>query len=134
MSTRDDHTNGQFSVSKDGHYIGDDGFVVPRNFDEFYKRFPKYILNWTRKRLNSFTVDQDVEDWAQDLLIHMKFLPAGSKHGLSGANGRELRCIDVIEMFNPHEAGGASEPIFRKYITAHLAFLFNKLSAERRGA
>ena len=29
----------------DGQYIGHDGFVVPKNFDEFYERFPEYIRN-----------------------------------------------------------------------------------------
>jgi hypothetical protein len=29
-----------------GHYIGDDGFVVPQNFNEFFERFPDYIWRW----------------------------------------------------------------------------------------
>jgi hypothetical protein len=41
-----------FSVAKlksdpftvvDGHYLGHDGFVVPKNFDEFHERFPDYV-------------------------------------------------------------------------------------------
>jgi hypothetical protein len=30
----------------DGHYVGHDGFVVPKNFDEFHERFPQYVRNW----------------------------------------------------------------------------------------
>jgi len=28
---------------RDGRYVGSDGFVVPRDFDEFYQRFPDYV-------------------------------------------------------------------------------------------
>jgi hypothetical protein len=33
----------------DGHYVGSDGFVVPRDFDEFSSRFPNYVRKWVRK-------------------------------------------------------------------------------------
>jgi hypothetical protein len=132
--TTDNHNNDRISVSDDGHYVGDDGFVVPRDFDEFYERYPKYVLTWVKRRLNSFVIDDVVEDWAQDMLIHMKWLPAGSKHRLPAANGRELGCADVIETFNPHEEGGASEQVFRKYVSARLAVLFHNLAAKRRAA
>ena len=31
---------GLYAVSKDGHFVGDDGFVVPRSFEEFFERHP----------------------------------------------------------------------------------------------
>lgn len=125
------YTGDQFAMTLDGHYLGDDGFVVPRTFDEFYERYPKYVLNWVKKRLNKFSVDDDVEDWTQDLLIHMKFLPQGSKHRLPGANGRELGCTDVIETFNPYQQYGASERRFRNYINFCLANKFNTMQSKR---
>jgi len=129
---RSNYTGDQFATSPDGHFIGDDGFVVPINFDEFYERYPKYVLNWVKKRLNRFTVDDDVEDWTQDLLIHMKFLPQSSKHRRPGANGRMSGCLDVVETFNPYQQYGASERRFRNYINFCLANKFNTVQSKRQ--
>jgi hypothetical protein len=46
----------------DGCYIGRDGFVVPKNFDEFYERFPKYVRRWVERHVDRSTPDEDVED------------------------------------------------------------------------
>jgi hypothetical protein len=121
MSDTNDPSKGQFSLAEAGHYVGDDGFVVPRNFDEFYERYPKYVLNWAKKRINHFQVDEEVEDWAQDLLIYLKFSPARS---FNRGEANKV-CRGVIEAFDPGEQGGASEPIFRRYLNAVLAQLFN---------
>lgn len=126
-----DYTGDPFTRTTDGHYVGNDGFIVPRNFDEFYERFPKYVMAWVKKRLNRYAVDDDVEDWTQDLLIHMKFLPLVSKHRLPGANGREQGCGDVIETFNPIQQYGASEQRFRYYINFCLANKFNTIQTKR---
>lgn len=127
-----DYTGDTFRVAADGHFVGDDGFVVPMNFDEFYDRYPKYVLNWVKKRLNRFTVDEDVEDWTQDLLIHMKWLPQASKHRTPGANGRRDGCADVVETFNPYQQYGASERRFRNYINFCLANKFNTVQSKRQ--
>jgi hypothetical protein len=127
-----EYTGDQFKVSADGHYVGDDGFVVPRNFDEFYDRYPKYVINWVKKRLNRFAVDEDVEDWTQDLLIHMKWLPQASKHRMPGANGRPEGCADVVETFDPYQQYGASERRFRNYINFCLANKFNTVQSKRQ--
>ena len=126
------YTGDKFTVNAEGHYVGDDGFIVPSDFDEFYERYPKYVLNWVKKRLNRFQVDEDVEDWTQDLLIHMKFLPVTSKHRQPGANGREQGCQDVIETFNPIQQYGASERRFRNYINFCLANKFNTVQSKRQ--
>lgn len=127
-----DYTGDAFFINADGKYVGDDGFIVPRDFDEFYERYPKYVLNWVKKRLNRFVIDDDVEDWTQDLLIHMKFLPERSKHRQPGANGRGLGCSDVIETFNPYQQYGASERRFRNYINFCLANKFNTVQSKRQ--
>jgi hypothetical protein len=126
------YTGDKFTISPDGHFVGDDGFVVPKDFDEFYERYPKYVLNWVKKRLNRFQVDDDVEDWTQDLLIHMKYLPQASKHRLPGANGRQSGCSDVVETFNPYAQYGASERRFRNYINFCLANKFNTVQSKRQ--
>jgi hypothetical protein len=129
MLETDDRSKVQLSAGVDGHYVGDDGFVVPRNFGEFYERYPKYVLNWAKKRLNRFTVDEDVEDYAQDLLIYLKFSPARPFN----RGEADKACRDVIEAFDPGEQGGASEPIFRRYLNAVLKQLFNAIVAKRQG-
>jgi hypothetical protein len=116
-------------LDTNGHHVGHDGFVVPRNFDEFYDRYPKYVLNWVKKRLNRFEVDQDVEDWTQDLLISLKWLPASAINRAKPGKP----CHDVIEAFDPDEQGGASERIFRNYFNACMAQLFNVVQAMRQG-
>jgi hypothetical protein len=127
-----DYTGDPFTVNADDHFVGDDGFVVPKDFDEFYSRYPRYVLNWVKKRLNRFVVDEDVEDWTQDLLIHMKWLPQASKHRLPGANGRPGGCADVVETFNPYQQYGASERRFRNYINFCLANKFNTVQSKRQ--
>lgn len=129
MLDTDDRSKGQFSVAEDGHYVGEDGFVVPKDFDEFYDRYPKYVLNWVKKRLNRFDVDQDVDDWTQDLLISLKWLPASAIN--RGEAGKP--CHDVVEGFDPAEQGGASERIFRNYFNACVTQLFNVVQAKRQG-
>jgi hypothetical protein len=126
------YTGDPFMVKEDGHFVGNDGWMVPMDFDEFYSRYPRYVLNWVKKRLNRFVVDEDVEDWTQDLLIHMKFLPQASKHRLPGANMRLNGCADVVETFNPYQQYGASEPRFRNYINFCLANKFNTVQSKRQ--
>jgi hypothetical protein len=109
--------------------VGEDDFVVPKSFDEFYKRYPKCVLDWAKKRLNRFTVDEDVEDDAQDLWIYLRFSPARSFN----RGEADKICRDVIEAFGAGEQGGASERIFRRYPNAALAQLFNAIVAKRQG-
>ena len=109
MATKDGYRGDAFYVSSDGHFIGDDGFVVPRNFSEFFQRFPNYARNWVKKRLYNYASDADIEDWSQDLLIHLQFLPTVSKHRLGGN-------ADLVQTFNPFMQYGASERRFRSFI------------------
>jgi len=113
----------------DGRYVGHDGFVAPKNFDEFHERFPQYVRQWVRKHADRFTQPEDLEDWTQDLLIHLRYLPAISKH--RGA-GKE----DVVQTFDPHKHHGANVARFFNYInlclgnkfrTIHLKWVKNPL-------
>ena len=69
---------------KDSRYVGSDGFVVPKDFAEFHGRFPEYVRNWVSRHADRSTPTEDVEDWTQDLLIHLPSLPAISKHREAG--------------------------------------------------
>lgn len=125
------YTGDKFTVDETGHVIGDDGFRVPMNFEEFSERYPYYIRNWVKKRLHKNIVDQDVEDWEMELFQHMKYLPAESKHRIPGSNGRIAGCTDVVETFNPVKQYGASEKRFRNYINISLSNKFNTIMSKR---
>jgi hypothetical protein len=115
-----------------GHFIGDDGFRVPRDFAEFVEWNPRYIENWTKRRLGRNAAEMDVEDWTSDLNIHMGYLPVKSKHRLPGANGRPEGCSDVVMTFNPIRQYGASERRFRHYINNCLANRFSTIQSKRQ--
>ena len=103
-----------------GRYVGHDGFVVPRDFDEFYERFPKHVRNWVGRHVERSTPKQDVEDWTQDLLIHLHCLPPNSKH-------REAGKQDVVETFDPYKHYGASSARFFNYINGCLGNRFSTM-------
>jgi hypothetical protein len=108
----------------DGQYIGHDGFVVPKNFDEFHERFPEYVRDWFKKHADRSTPKEDVEDWTQDLLIHLRYLPTTSKH-------REAGKEDVVQTFDPHKHYGASSARFFNYINLCLANKFRSMHSRR---
>ena len=108
----------------DGRYVGHDGFVVPKNFDEFHERFPQYVRKWVRKHADRFAQPEDLEDWTQDLLIHMKYLPANSKH-------REAGKQDIVQTFDPQKHHGANQARFLNYINLCLANKFRTIYSKR---
>ena len=134
------YTGDPFILTDDGHFMDveelqkppEKRFIVPKNFDEFYTWKPDYVLNWVKKRLNRFVVDDEVEDWVQDLYIHIRYLPQGSEYRLPGANGHSVGCQDVIETFNPIKQYGASERRFRNYINMVLAHKFLTVQNKHR--
>ncbi|HTT23054.1 MAG TPA: hypothetical protein VMG82_29260 [Candidatus Sulfotelmatobacter sp.] len=108
----------------DGRYIGHDGFVVPRNFDEFHERFPEYVRNWFKRHAGRSTPIEDVEDGTQDLLIYLRYLPTASKH-------REAGKEDVVQTFDPQKHYGASSARFFNYINLCLANKFRSMHSRR---
>jgi hypothetical protein len=109
----------------DGRYVGHDGFVVPKDFEEFHERFPHHIPNWVRKHSDRFALKEDLEDWTQDLVIHMKYLPSTSKH-------REAGKEDIVQTFDPAKHHGANLPRFLSYINLCLANKFRTIHSKRR--
>jgi hypothetical protein len=108
----------------DGRYVGHDGFVVPRDFDEFYERFPQHVRNWVGRHMDRSTPKQDVEDWTQELLFHLNCLPANSKH-------REAGKQDVVQTFDPHKHYGANSARFFNYINGCLGNKFSTMRSAR---
>lgn len=107
----------------DGRYVGHDGFVIPRDFGEFYERFPRYVRSWVGRHADRST-KQDVEDWTQDLLIHLSCLPANSKHRQSGKR-------DVVQTFDPHKHYGANSARFFNYVNLCLGNRFKTMHSTR---
>ena len=112
-----------FTIS-DGRYVGHDGFIVPQNFDEFHERFPEYVRNWVNRHVDRSTPKEDVEDWAQDLLIHLRYLPTISKHRQAGKQ-------DIVQTFDPHKHHGANGARFFNYINLCLGNRFRTMHAKR---
>ena len=122
VAAQDGYTGDRFYASTDGHYVGDDGFVVPKDFTEFYARFPHHIHNWAKKRMYGGSEDE-VEDWSHDLLIHLQSLPKESKH-------REDGKTDVIQTFDPFRQYGASQRRFLSYINFCLMNKFRTVGSK----
>ncbi len=110
---------------ENGHFVGHDGFVVPRDFAEFYERFPEYVSNWVWKRLGRSACKAEVADWKQELLMHLHSLPSGSKYRLEGKQ-------DVVQTFDPVRMHGANEARFRSFINRCLANKFNTLHTKQK--
>lgn len=108
-----------------GRYIGHDGFVVPKDFDEFHRRFPHHIPNWVKRHADRLALKEDLEDWTQDLIIHLKYLPLTSKHRKAGKE-------DVVQTFDPAKHHGANQARFLNYVNLCLANKFRTIDTKRK--
>ena len=109
---------------RDGRFVGYDGFVVPKDFDEFHERFPRYVRNWVNRHVDRSAPREDVEDWTHDLLIHLRYLPAISKHRDAGKE-------DIVQTFDPQKHYGASSARFFNYINLCLGNKFRTIHSKR---
>lgn len=107
-----------------GRYVGSDGFIVPRDFDEFYERFPGYVRKWVSKHADRSAPKEDIEDWTHDLLIHLYELPQTSKYRKTGKE-------DVVQTFDAVKHYGCNEARFRNYISLCLANKLRTLNSKR---
>jgi hypothetical protein len=104
-------TSDPYTISEDGHIVGHDGFIIPKDFVEFRERFPLHVKNFVHARWTHAS-DSDREDREQDLWIHLMSLPPDAKHRQPGYNGIVDGCTDRIQVFNPESAYGASAKRF----------------------
>jgi hypothetical protein len=109
---------------KDGRSVGSDGFVIPKDFAEFHERFPDYVHRWVSNHAATSASQEDIEDWTQDLLIHLSSLPLTSKY-------REAGKKDIVATFDPLRHYGANEARFRNYINLCLANKFRTMHSKR---
>ena len=109
---------------KDDRSVGSDGFVVPKDFAEFHERFPDYVHRWVSKHAATSASQEDIEDWTQDMLIHLSCLPLTSKYRQAGKK-------DIVATFDPLRHYGANEARFRNYINLCLLNKFNTMRSKR---
>jgi hypothetical protein len=94
------------------------------DFDEFTQRYPHYIRLWVRKHAEKTAQPEDLEDWVQDLLIHLKYLPPTSRYRKAGKE-------DIIQTFDPALHYGAGQRRFLNYINLCLANKFRTMRSKR---
>jgi hypothetical protein len=97
--------------------------VVPKNFGEFHERFPEYVRDWVGRHADRSTPKEDVEDWTQDLLIHLRYLPAISKYRDAGND-------DIVQTFDPVKHHGANAARFFNYINLCLGNKFRNIRSK----
>ena len=105
---------GDIFTSNEGHFVGDDGFVIPNSFEEMEQRYPNYVRNWVCRRLQKMPFDSMVEDWTSELSLFLRSLPPTSKMKARGFK-------DVVDVYNPWSSFGASAKRFFGYINRCLA-------------
>lgn len=67
---------------------------------------------------------EDVEDWTQDLLIHLRYLPPTSKYRKAGKE-------DIVQTFDPAKHHGANVHRFLNYINLCLGNKFRTMQSAR---
>ena len=86
--------------------------------------FPQYVRQWVRKHADRFAQPEDLEDWTQDLLIHLNSLPPTSKHWAAGKK-------DIVQTFDPNKHYGANSARFFNYINLCLGNKFRSIRSKR---
>ena len=102
----------------DSHFVGDDGFVVPGNFNEFFARFPQLVLSSYVRRRRQHGAD----DLESELLLYLMTLPQRSKY-------REAGLTDRIQSFDPARSYGASRARWQNWLNS---LLHNRLCSLMR--
>jgi len=115
-----------YTIAEDGHFIGADGFNVPRNAHEFFQRFPNHVRSFVDRHMMWHSV-ADREDRTSELQIFLLSLPPVSKFREPGYNGLPNGCTDRIQVFHPDNAHGASKPRFLAFINYMLLNAFISL-------
>jgi hypothetical protein len=123
--------NSAFTIDSTGHYVSSkDGFVVPKDFTEFYERFPKYVKSWVGKHIqqNYQRNEADTQDWESELTLHLMALPEKSSK-------RKKGFVDIISCFDPMRLGGANSKSFFFYVNTCLKnYYIDHLHKKRKDA
>jgi hypothetical protein len=112
--------------------VGEDGFVVPKDFVEFFERYPLRVRRWVTNHLSRRFGQDAILDLEQDLLLYLCTLPPDSQFRRKGANGRTAGCTDVIQCFDPVRHYGATAGRFHNFINLCLANRLSTILARQR--
>jgi hypothetical protein len=85
-------TASTWTTDATGHLVGDDGFVVPRDFAEFYALRPDFALIMARSLLRGADPDR-LEDFAQDIwqrLLSNRVVERFDPTRMHGCNNRRF--------------------------------------------
>jgi hypothetical protein len=121
-----------FTIGPGGQYVGEDGFVVPKDFGQFFERDPLRVRRWVAKRLRRRFDRDTILDLEQDLLLYLCTLPLDSRFRQEGTNGRRDGCTDVIQCFDPVRHYGATAGRFHSFINLCLANRLSTILARQR--
>jgi hypothetical protein len=112
--------------------VDEDGFIVPKDFSEFFERDPLRVRRWVTKRLHGRFGLDTILDLEQDLLLYLWALPPDSRFRKKGANGRADGCTDVIQCFDPIRHYGATAGRFHNFVNLCLANLLSTILLRQR--
>jgi hypothetical protein len=121
-----------FTVSEDGHYVGVDGFLVPKDFREFFEHDPLWVRRWVTKRVGRRFGRDAVFDLEQELLLYLCTLSSKSRFRERGTNGRPMGCEDVIQCFDPVRHYGATAARFHNFLNLCLRNRLSTILMKRR--
>lgn len=131
---------GEPFTGENGKFVGADEFIVPRDFIEFYERYPNYVRNWVSKKLRKISTHPDVEDWTNTLLGHLCAVPQGKiieateeeEERHIGGSLAKRGFVDVVNAYNPWAHYGASAKRFFSFINKCLVNKYTSLTSKHR--
>lgn len=109
-----------------------DGFVVPRNFQEFFERFPRHVQGFVRRHMIGRPF-QDKQERQAELLCYLMTLPSGSRYRCPGTNGYIGGCTDRVMTFNSSRSHGSTRGQFLAYINRLLLNEFINIEKRDQG-
>ena len=134
VETKEFRANGpeSFTVSRDGHYVGADGFLVPEDFREFFERDPLWVRRWIARRVGRRFGQDAAFDLEQELLLYLCAPSPKSRFRERGANGRPTGCADIIQCFDPVRHYGATAARFHNFLNLCLRNRLSTILAKQR--
>jgi hypothetical protein len=112
--------------------VGEDGFIVPKDFGEFFERYPLRVRRWVTRQLHRRFGQDAILDLEEDLLLYLCTLAPKSRFRRKGTNGRPEGCTDVIQCFDPVRHYGATAGRFHNFINLCLANRLNTILGTQR--
>ena len=108
-----------------GGTLGMTGSSCRRTSTNFTNGFPNTSATGSTGTRTGLYRKRTREDWTQDLLIHLRYLPSTSKHRQAGKE-------DIVQTFDPYKHHGANQARFQNYINLCLGNKFRTIYSKRK--